>query len=163
MSSQEPPRPPAPPTQPTQPLNQPLQPRRAAAPLAPEPVLERERLPPELPPEGPWWENPWPAIVTGVLCLIVGGLIGYAIGHKGEGAAGERQGVRAAAPNTVTKTTTVVHPKVIVRTDTVTASTVTQTPAPANSAGEERRSEAEADLRRVERENEELKRQLEES
>jgi hypothetical protein len=40
---------------------------------------------------------------------------------------------------------------------------VTQTPAPANSANEERRTEAEADLRRVERENEELKRQAEEN
>jgi hypothetical protein len=126
-------------------------------PVAPPPVVER------LPPEGPWWENPWPAIVTGVLCLIVGGLIGYAIGHKGEGAAGERQG-RLATPRTVTRTATVVRPKVVVHTDTVTASTVTQTPAPANSANEERRTEAEAeaDLRRVERENEELKRQLEE-
>jgi hypothetical protein len=94
-----------------------------------------------------------------VLCLIVGGLIGYAIGHKGEGAAGERQG-RLAAPQTVTRTATVVRPKVVVRTDTVTASTVTQTPAPANSANEERRTQA--DLRRVERENEELKQQLEE-
>jgi hypothetical protein len=127
-----------------------------------EPVLERERLPPELPPEGPWWENPWPAIVTGVLCLIVGGLIGYAIGHNGE-ASREGQAARAGAPSTVTRTATVVRPKVIVRTDTVTASTVTQTPAPANTANEERRTEAEADLRRVERENEELKRQLEES
>jgi hypothetical protein len=96
-----------------------------------------------------------------VLCLIVGALLGYAIGHnKGEGASGERQGARVSAPRTVTRTTTVVHPKVVVRTDTVTASTVTQTPAPVNSANEERRTEAEADLRRAERENEELKRQL---
>jgi len=134
--------------------------QRVVAPVATQPVIER--LPPELPPEGPWWENPWPAIVTGLLCLIVGGLLGYAIGNKGEGAAGERQGARSAAPQTVTRTATVVRPKVIVRTDTVTASTVTQTPAPANSANEERRTEAETDLRRVERENEELKRQLEE-
>lgn len=131
------------------------------APVAAQPVVER--LPPELPPEGPWWENPWPAILTGVLCLIVGGLIGYAIGHKGEGASGERRDARLASPQTVTRTETVVRPKVVVRTDTVTDSTVTQTPAPANSANEERRTEAEADLRRSERENEELKRQLEES
>ncbi len=155
MSSQEPPTPPARPTQPlvpTAPVTQ-----RVVAPVATQPVVER--LPPELPPEGPWWENPWPAIVTGVLCLIVGGLLGYAIGDKGEGAAGDRQGVRVGAPQTVTRTSTVVRPKVVVRTDTVTSRTVTQTPAPVNSANEARRTEAEADLRRVERENEELKRQ----
>jgi hypothetical protein len=161
VSSQEPPRPPAPPTQPTQALDPTAPAPRVVAPVATQPVVER--LPPELPPEGPWWENPWPAIVTGVLCLIVGGLIGYAIGHKGESTAGERQAGRAVPEQTVTRTNTVVRPKVIVRTNTVTASTVTQTPAPANSANEERRTEAEADLRRVERENEELKRQLEES
>jgi hypothetical protein len=59
----------------------------------------------------------------------------------------------------VTSTTTV--PKVVVQTNTVTASGVTQTPSPANETNEERRTEAETKLRTTERENQELKRQLE--
>lgn len=162
MSNQEPPRPPAPPTQPTQPLNPAAAPQRpVAVPVASQPVVER--LPPELPPEGPWWDNPWPAIVTGILGLIVGGLLGYAVGGKGETVTEAQRGPRTAIAHTVTHTTTVVRPKVVVHTDTVTAKTVTQTPAPVNSANEERRTEAEANLRRAERENEELKRQAEEN
>ena len=49
------------------------------------------------------------------------------------------------------------------QTNTVTASTVTQAPAPANQANEERRTEAETKLRTAEAENRELKEQLEES
>lgn len=161
MSSHEPPRPPTPPAPPTQPT-QPLNPRVAQpAPVVTQPVVER--YPPELPLEGPWWDNPWPAIVVGILGLIAGGLLGYALGGKGETVTEGRSGPRAAITRTVTHTTTVVHPTVVVRTNTVTARTVTQTPAPANSTREERRSEAEANLRRVERENEELKRQAEEN
>lgn len=130
-----------PPTQPTQ---------RLATPAV-------ERLPPEPPPEPPWWDNPWPAILIGVLALIVGGVVGYALGDKGETTTEAQRGQPAI--QTVTHTTTV--PKVVTRTTTVTASTVTQTPAPANSQNEERRVEAETNLRRAERENEELKRQLE--
>jgi hypothetical protein len=129
--------------------------------VATQPVVER--LPGELPPEGPWWDNPWPAIVTGILGLIVGGLIGYAIGNKGETVSEAQRNARTGIAQTVTHTTTVVRPKVVVRTNTVTAKTVTQTPAPANAANEERRTEAEANLHRVERENEELKRQTEEN
>jgi hypothetical protein len=47
-------------------------------------------------------------------------------------------------------------------TNTVTSTTVKETPSPANQSNEERLREAEADLRKVERENRELKRQLEE-
>jgi hypothetical protein len=148
MSSPEPPRPPAPPTQPTQ---------RLATPAAPPAV---ERLSPEPPPEPPWWDNPWPAILIGILALVVGGVVGYALGDKGEATTEAQRGQPAI--QTVTHTTTVVKPKVVVRTNTVTANTVTQTPAPANAQNEERRIEAETNLRRVERENEELKRQLEE-
>jgi hypothetical protein len=154
MSAQEPPRPPAPPTPPTQPLGAPVQPVVPVARAAyAEPVVER------LPPEGPWWDNPWPAIVTGILALIVGGLIGYAIGDKGESSS-EAQRAGAPVTRTVDHTTTVIHPKVVVH--TVTSNTVTQTTSPANAENEQRRSEAEASLRKAERENEELKRQLEE-
>jgi hypothetical protein len=138
-----------PPTQPTQ---------RLAAPAA---AREVERLPPEPPPERPWRDNPWPAILTGILALIVGGLVGYALGNKGETSTEAQRRSGPAITDTITHTTTVVKPKVVVRTNTVTANTVTQTPAPANSQNEERRTEAETNLRRAERENEELKRQLE--
>jgi len=112
-----------------------------------------DRLPPQFPPERPWWDNPWPAIVIGILGLIVGGLLGYALGDKGETVT-EARGHGPAITRTVTNTTSVVRPKVVVQTNTVT-----QTPPPASSANEARRSEAEAKLRKVERENEELKRQ----
>jgi hypothetical protein len=114
-----------------------------------------ERLPPEAPPSGPWGETAWAPIITGLLALIVGGLIGYAVG-KGE-TSESRSG--PAITHTVTSTQTVTHP--VVRTDTVTSKTVTQTPAPANQANEERLTEAETKLRKAERENEELKRQQE--
>ncbi|MGH2832693.1 MAG: hypothetical protein ACRDK2_07950 [Solirubrobacteraceae bacterium] len=114
-----------------------------------------------LPPEDRRWENPWPAILIGVLALIVGGVIGYAVGHKGE-TVSERN-AHEAPPLTRTVTSTVTVPKVVVQTNTVTAKTVTQTPSPANQANEERRTEAETNLRKTERENRELKRQLEET
>jgi hypothetical protein len=140
-------------------------PAPAATPLVAReaPVVERpvERLPPE-PPEGPWWDNPWPAVLTGILGLIVGGLVGYAVGGKGETVTESNRNAGPAVTHTITKTTTVVHPKVVVRTNTVTAKTVTQTPAPANAESEQRLSTAEASLRKAERENEELKRRVEE-
>jgi hypothetical protein len=148
-----PPREPTPPTEATRPLGAPIEPRE---PVATERVVER--VPPEWPPEERWWENPWPAVAAGILGLIVGGLIGYAVADNGEGSS---EPDRATLPaQTVTRTRTVVQPKVVERDHTVTATT--QTPAPANSAGEERAREAESDLRTVERENSELKRQLEE-
>jgi len=45
----------------------------------------------------------------------------------------------------------------------VTVKTVKETPAPANQANEARLREAESNLRKLEKENQELKRQLEES
>lgn len=118
-----------------------------------------ERMPPPPPPELPWWDNPWPAVLTGILGLIVGGLIGWAIGGKGEATEAQR-GAAPPVTQTVTNTKTVVHPQVVVH--TVTAKTVTQTPSPASAESEQRARAAEASLRRVERENAELKRQLEE-
>jgi hypothetical protein len=116
-----------------------------------------ERLPPAAPPPESWWENPWPAVVAGILALLLGGFVGYAIGHKGESQHG------AGATHTVTNTMTVVHPKTVVQTNTVTASTVKETPSPTNQANEARLSQAEASLRKAEKENGELKGQLEES
>ena len=137
----------------------PLQPR--AAPVVAAPVVER--LPPELPPEDRWWANPGPAIVAGILGLVVGGLLGYAIGGKGETVSETQRGGGTAITHTVTRTNTVVQPKVEVHTNTVTTTAPASTPAPSGSEGEERRHEAEEDRRRVERENAELKRQLEET
>lgn len=87
--------------------------------------------------------------------------MGYALGHKGETVTASDSG-RAALTHTVTNTTTVVRPKIVQHTDTVTASTVTQTSSPASAENEARRTEAEADVRRLERENERLTRQQEE-
>jgi len=114
-----------------------------------------------MPPTQPTERLATPAILIGILALIVGGVVGYAIGNKGETSTEAQRGGGPAITDTITHTTTVVKPKVVVRTNTVTANTVTQTPAPANSQNEERRIEAETNLRRAERENEELKRQLE--
>jgi hypothetical protein len=117
-------------------------------PVAP-PLIER--VPPVLPPD-PWWANPWAAVLTGIIGLLLGGLIGYAVHGNGEGSSTAR---RPALTRTVTST--VVRPKVVVRTNTVTSSTVTQ--APPNAANEQRRVEAEATAHKLERENEELRRQ----
>lgn len=149
--SAEPPMPPdGPPTEATQPLRpvQPIPPRVAARPrepLAPERVVER--VPPAYPPDEPGREGPWPAIVAGILALLVGGVLGYAIGNHESGGSGRR-----SEASTATVTRTVVQPKVVEHSRTVTAP---------NTASEERRVEAETSLRKAERENEELKRQLE--
>ncbi len=156
--SSEPPRPPLPPTQPTERLDAPVPPRRPR--VVPGEPLVAERLPPALPPEERRWDNPWPAILTGLLALVIGGVIGYAIGHNGE-TTSDRGAHEAPVAHTVTSTTTV--PKVVTQTNTVTSSTVKQAPSPANQANEERRTEAETNLRKAERENQELKRQLEEA
>jgi hypothetical protein len=161
-SSDVPPRrPPSPPTQPTQPLGaQPLQPRQPhAPPVVAEPVVER--LPPELPPER-WWDNPWPALLAGAVGLVAGALLGLALGDNGKTVTQTARGGQPAVTRTVGHTTTVVQPKVVVRTDTVTATTSAPTPAPSGAQEAERAGEAEANRRSVERENEELKRQLEE-
>jgi hypothetical protein len=107
------------------------------------------------PPPGIWWENPWSALLAGLVALLLGGLVGYLIGNSNETAHG--------VTHTVTNTETVVHPKTITQTNTVTSSTVKETPAPANQEGEARRREAETTLRNLEKENRELRHQLEES
>lgn len=156
-SPEDPPRPPPPPP-PTERLPGPVPPRQPrVAPVAPVAPPVVERIPPALPEEARWWESPWPAILIGLLALVIGGIVGYAIGHNGKPA-----GREAAITQTVTNTSTIARPPVV-RTDTVTASTVTQTPSPANQANEERRTEAETNLRKAERENEELKKRLEEA
>lgn len=150
----EPPRQPpvgAPPTAPTQPLGAPVAPR---VPLAPPPV-ERvvERAPPPYPADPSWWDNPWPALLLALLALIIGGVLGYVIGGKGETSSGSANQTRQPVTQTVTHSNTVVQPKIVEHTVT--------TPAPANTANEERRVEAESALRKAEQENERLKRELE--
>ncbi|HEY0517533.1 MAG TPA: hypothetical protein VGD00_10465 [Solirubrobacteraceae bacterium] len=141
------------PTQPTEALRGPAPPPPAArVPREPvyAPVVE-ERAPPPYPPEDPWWSNPWATLGTAVIALLLGAVLGYAIGNSGESSRS------AGATSTVTSTHTVVQPRVVVRTNTVTASTVTQ--APPNAANEQRRVEAEANQHKLEKENEELRRQ----
>jgi hypothetical protein len=154
-------RPAPPPTQPTQPLGAPaVQPRQPhPPPVVAEPVVER--LPVEPPPER-WWDDPWPALVAGVIGLVAGALLGLALGDNGKTVTQPSGGGQPAITHTVGRTTTVVQPKVVVRTNTVTATTTAPTPAPSGSQEAERAGEAEANRRNVERENEELKRQLEE-
>jgi hypothetical protein len=118
-----------------------------------EPAREYERLPPEGPPPGPWRESPWLAILAAIAALLIGGAVGYAIGESGKGEGG--------VTHTAANTTTVTEPPKTV-TNTVTSTTVKETAAPANQTNEERRREAEADLRKVEKENQELKQKLEE-
>jgi microcystin-dependent protein len=117
-------------------------------------VVERERVPPPLPPEAPWWGNPGSLFLAAILGLIIGGVLGYALRGNGEASRTSGQG---ALTRTVTNTHTVVQPKVVVHTHTVTASTVTQ--APASAANEQKRVEAEATAKKLEKENEELRRQ----
>ncbi|MHB8532866.1 MAG: hypothetical protein ACYDC2_09105, partial [Solirubrobacteraceae bacterium] len=109
------------------------------------------RVPPPYPPEDPWWGSPWAAFTVGLIALLLGAVIGYAVGNGNTSSNGASTG----ATMTVTSTHTVVQPKVAVR--TVTASTVTQ--APPNAANEQRRVEAEANVKKLERENEELRHQ----
>jgi hypothetical protein len=91
---------------------------------------------------------------------LIGGGVGYAIGESGESGGG--------VTHTATNTTTVTQPPNVTQppktvTNTVTSTTIKETTSPTNQANEERRREAESDLRRVEKENQELKRKLEES
>lgn len=145
--------PPLPPTEPLRPSRpaepvRPVPPRRA--PVVPaERVYERE-VPPPLPPESRWSDGAGPAVLAAVVALLVGGVIGYAIGHKGESRTTTE---RSTPAQTITQTHTVTQPKVIEHSQTVTS--------PADKANEEKRVEAETDVRRLERENEELKRQSE--
>jgi hypothetical protein len=147
----EPPGPPDEVTQPTERLRAPLPPRQPLDPPVAPRVVERV---PALAPEDPWWSNPWVALLAAVVGLLLGGVVGYALGHNGRSSEAGAGGT-SAATRTVTSTRTVVQPKVVVH--TVTASTVTQTPA--NPASEQRRLEAEAKASKLEKENEELRAQ----
>lgn len=120
--------------------------------MAPRPAVER--VPPEEVAVAPRWENPWPALVAGLLALIVGAALGYAVGHKNRTATTQTLS-RAPATRTVNHTTTVVHPTVLVH--TVTSKTVTQAPVSPSPASEERTRTTEERLRKVERENEALR------
>jgi hypothetical protein len=119
-----------------------------------EPAREYEQQAPGGSPPGPWWQSPWLASLAAIVALLIGGGVGYAIGN-GESGSG-------TTTHTATTTTTVTQPPKTV-TNTVTSTTIKETASPANQANEERRREAEADLRKVEKENQELKRKLEES
>ncbi|HUA73360.1 MAG TPA: hypothetical protein VL988_01220 [Solirubrobacteraceae bacterium] len=130
-----------------------MPPHQPRPPVVSEQVVER--VPPD-PREG--WASPGTVVLLGILGLIVGGLVGYLIGHHGKRTTVAR-GAGPAITHTVTHTTT--RPQVVVH--TVTAKTVEQTQAPANAENESRRREAEAQTRTLERENEELKRQAEEA
>jgi len=152
MSTPEPPRrPPEPAQPPTEPLNRPVPPRSPRAPV--EPDVAYERIPPEATPPH-WYDNAGAVIATALVALLIGGVVGYLIGNSSENE--HPSGVT----HTVTSTATVVHPKTV--TNTVTASTVRETPSPANQANEARLRETEANLSKLEKENQELHRQLEE-
>jgi hypothetical protein len=107
-----------------------------------------------LPPEDRWWGNPWVALVAGVVGALLGVVIGLAVSDNGKTVT-ETQ--RSSPTQTVTKSTTVTQPKV----ETKTVTTTTSTPTPLAAENEARRREAEKNLKTVEKENEELKRQLE--
>jgi hypothetical protein len=151
MAAEPPGQPPAggPPTEPTRPLRASVAPR---APVPP-PVDRVVEVPPVYPADPSWSDNPWPVLLVALLALIVGGLLGYLIGNKGESSSGSQNQPGPAVTQTVTHSSTVVQPKTVER--TVTA------PAPTNTVNEERRVEAETALRKSERENERLKRELE--
>jgi hypothetical protein len=125
-------------------------PHQPRPPVVPEQVVERVPVEPR---DG--WASPATVALLGILGLIVGGLVGYLIGHHGKRVT-RAQGTGPAITHTVTHTTT-VHPQPVVH--TVTAKTVEQTQAPANAENEARRREAEAQTRTLERENEELRQQ----
>jgi hypothetical protein len=86
---------------------------------------------------------------------VVGVLIGLAAANRTKTVT---EAQRAGQPG-VTRTITQTQPTVEVRTQTVTATTTA--PSPATAENEARRREAERSLRTLEKENEELKRQLE--
>jgi hypothetical protein len=146
MAGPEPPPPPGDPTRPTEPLRPPPPARAPRAPAEP-PVVER--LPPDYPPEDPWWSNPWAAVATGLLGLLAGAVLGYLVGNSASSTRTVASG--PTATHTVTSTRTVQQKPV-----TVTAKTVTT--APPSPASEQRRIEAEEKARKLEKENEELRR-----
>ena len=144
-----PPEPPTPPGRPIPPAGRPTEPLARALPR--QPVVERAAVEP--PPDDWGSSSPWLAILIGTLALIVGGLVGYLIGHNN----GTTEPRRGAA---VTQTVTTTVPRVEVH--TVTSKTVTQVTAPPNSAAEEGVRATEERLRKAEAENERLKQKLEE-
>jgi hypothetical protein len=103
--------------------------------------------------------TPGPAIATGLVALLIGGalltggVVGYLIGNSSENEH------TPAATHMVTNTTTVVHPKTVVQTQTVMLKTVKKAPSPANQANETRLREIESQFRKV---NKELERKHEE-
>ena len=86
--------------------------------------------------------------MTGLLGLLVGGLIGYLVGHSGESTKTVANG--PAVTHTVTSTKTVPGPTKV---ETVTQKTVTQ--APPSPEAERKLEEAEEKVSKLERENEE--------
>src|SRR5436305_13020599 len=84
MSAATPPRPAVPPEPPSA-VRTPRDPYAAPAPVAPAPVAPAPVPPvagaPLPPPEDPrWWEGSWwPALLAGIVGLIVGGLVGAAL------------------------------------------------------------------------------------
>src|SRR5205085_4739230 len=148
MSNEEPSRPPAPSTQPTERLGAPLRPRQ---PIPAQPDLES--LPPAPPPDDRAWGNPWAALVAGIVGLLLGALIGIAVGGKGKTVTQTQAGGQPALTRTVTQTQT--QPTVEVRTKTVT------TTSPASAESEARAREAGTNLRKAGRENGAHRRQAE--
>ena len=98
-------------------------------------------MPPEYPlaapPEPPWWQDAWGTVLVGVLALIIGGLIGVAVGRSGNGAGRtvtEKQQAEAQTVTHANTRTVLAPPRVIVHTHTVTVTNQVSTPAPASSA-----------------------------
>jgi hypothetical protein len=115
-----------------------------------------ERLPPELPPDDRWAAGPWAMVITAILGALAGVVIGLAVGGNTKTVTETLRAGQATPALTVTQK----QPTVEVRTNTVTATT--SAPSPTSAENGARAREAEQSLRRVEKENRELKRQLEE-
>jgi cell division septation protein DedD len=98
-------------------------------------------------------------VVAGILGLLAGALIGLAVGNNGKTVTEAQRAGQPAITRTVTQPAPVAQPKVEVHTNTVTVTA--STPSPASAESEARIRELQTNLRTAEKENEELKRQLE--